>query len=160
MSDVMDRPTGTGPATAGSRPKKNWPLAIVLLAALGAMVAGLLMVSNYHTNRYQDGFGHGYNAGACQAKQDAIKQGYKSYLKVNKLGFTPSFTDGNNCEQVIVVLTKKVTSNGHTVETTCERAEIQLADANHVTPYTRGVTCTTVDTSTNEVSVGQAVGGG
>lgn len=155
--------------TAPERATGRRPLTIALLL-VALIIAGALgwQAKQYHTHRWNDGYNYGYEAGVCQTKQDAIKQGYKSYLKVNKLGFSPTFTDGNSCTQVFVVLTKEVKPkqgevNGHEVKTTCERAEIQLADENHITPWTTGVNCTTVDTSTNEVSVGQAVqavGGG
>jgi hypothetical protein len=161
MSDASaQEPTAPERAT-GRRPLT---IALLLVALIIVGVSGR-QAMKYHTHRWNDGFSHGYNAGACQAKQDAIKEGYKSYLKVKNLGFDPTFTDGASCKQVFVVLTKEAEPkpgevNGHTVRTTCERAEIQLADENHITPWTTGVNCTTVDTSTNKVSVGQKVDGG
>lgn len=144
---------------AGSRP--YIPAVPILVISLAIIVGMCYWASQYHTHRYEDGFSHGYNAGKCQGQQDAIKAGYRAYMKAHSLDLKATFADGNSCDHVMVTHGKVVkTTDGHTVVTTCQQAQILPPDAKHATPYTKGVKCKVVDTSTNEVSVGQPIGGG
>ena len=131
----------------------------MVFVAIVAVLAAV-RVANFSTNRYQDGFSHGYNAGVCDQKGQGVQDGYSAYLETHNLGFAPKFSSGARCNQVFVVLAKVTKRDGHVATTTCKRAEILLPDGTHPLPYTKGTKCTTTDVSTNTVNIGQPVGGG